>query len=165
MRLLFITCLCLIGSFTFSQKIGHLNTVAFIDTLTEAKIMADKIADYEKALTAQGEQMAMKFQKNVEMFQKDVQSGALTPIQQQSKQTELETEQAALGNYQKSAQESLLKRRDELLKPLLDRINKALIEIGKEDGYQFIFDSSIGLLYFPESDNVSAKLSQKLAKG
>lgn len=164
MRLLFITCLCLIGSFTFSQKIGHLNTVAFIDTLTEAKIMADKIADYEKALTAQGEQMAMKFQKNVEMFQKDVQSGALTPIQQQSKQTELETEQAALGNYQKSAQESLLKRRDELLKPLLDRINKALIEIGKEDGYQFIFDSSIGLLYFPESDNVSAKLSQKLAK-
>ena len=165
MRLLFITCLCLIGSFTFSQKIGHLNTVAFIDTLTEAKIMADKIADYEKALTAQGEQMAMKFQKNVEMFQKDVQSGALTPIQQQSKQTELETEQAALGNYQKSAQESLLKRRDELLKPLLDRINKALIEIGKEHGYQFIFDSSIGLLYFPESDNVSAKLSQKLAKG
>lgn len=101
MRLLFITCLCLIGSFTFSQKIGHLNTVAFIDTLTEAKIMADKIADYEKALTSQGEQMAMKFQKNVEMFQKDVQSGALTPIQQQSKQTELETEQAALGNYQK----------------------------------------------------------------
>ena len=165
MRLLFITCLCLIGSFTFSQKIGHLNTVAFIDTLTEAKIMADKIADYEKALTSQGEQMAMKFQKNVEMFQKDVQSGALTPVQQQSKQTELETEQAALGNYQKSAQESLLKRRDELLKPLLDRINKALIEIGKEDGYQFIFDSSIGLLYFPESDNVSAKLSQKLAKG
>lgn len=164
MRLLFITCLCLIGSFTFSQKIGHLNTVAFIDTLTEAKIMADKIADYEKALTAQGEQMAMKFQKNVEMFQKDVQSGALTPIQQQSKQTELETEQAALGNYQKSAQESLLKRRDELLKPLLDRINKALIEIGKEEGYLFIFDASVGLLHFPESDNVSNKLSQKLAK-
>ena len=164
MRLLFITCLCLIGSFTFSQKIGHLNTVAFIDTLTEAKIMADKIADYEKALTAQGEQMAMKFQKNVEMFQKDVQSGALTPIQQQSKQTELETEQAALGNYQKSAQESLLKRRDELLKPLLDRISKALVEIGKEEGYLFIFDASVGLLHFPESDNVSNKLSQKLAK-
>ncbi len=156
--------LCFIVSLAFGQKVGHLNTVAFIDTLTEAKIMADQIANYEKSLTAQGEQMAMKFQKNVETFQKEAQSGALTPIQQQSKQTELETEQAALGNYQKSAQESLLKRRDELLKPLLDRINKALVEIGKEEGYLFIFDASVGLLHFPESDNVSNKLSQKLAK-
>lgn len=144
------------------QKFGHINSVKFIDTLAEAKAIANQIASYEKSLTAQGEEMMQKFQKNVEAFQRDAQSGNLTPIQQQSKQTELETEQTAIDNYQRSAQESLLKRRDELLKPLLDKINAAIAAIGKEEGYSFIFDSSVGMLFTPESEDLTLKLSRKL---
>ena len=164
MRIIIALLFCLFFSAAHSQKLGHLNSVAFIDTLAKAKVIADQIAAYEKSLTAQGEQMAAKFQQNVTTFQKQVQDGTMTAIQQQSKQTELETEQAALGNYQKSAQESLLKRRDELLKPLLDKINAALVALGKEENYLFIFDSSSGLLHFPAADNVSEKIAARISK-
>ena len=70
--------------------------------------------------------------------------------------------QEAIVKYQESAKESLDKRRLELTKPLLDKISKAIIEMGKEQGYMFIFDSSVGLLYQPEGEDISAKLMEKL---
>ena len=33
--------------------------------------------------------------------------------------------------------------------------------MGKEQGYMFIFDSSVGLLYQPEGEDISAKLMEK----
>ena len=130
MRIIIALLFCLFFSAAHSQKLGHLNSVAFIDTLAEAKVIADQIAAYEKSLTAQGEQMAAKFQQNVTTFQK----------------------------------QSLLKRRDELLKPLLDKINAALVALGKEENYLFIFDSSSGLLHFPAADNVSEKIAARISK-
>ena len=87
----------------------------------------------------------------------DVVMGSFPPTSSEGWQQEFE-------NYQKSAQESLLKRRDELLKPLLDKINAALVALGKEENYLFIFDSSSGLLHFPAADNVSEKIAARISK-
>jgi len=145
-----------------TQKIGYLNSVKFIDTLQEAKLLADQLLQYEKSLSETGEKMISKFQEDLKLYQKDQQAGTITPTAQKQKESDLQMAQEAIVKYQESAKASLDKRRLELTKPLLDKISKAIIEMGKEQGYMFIFDSSVGLLYQPEGEDISAKLMEKL---
>ena len=39
-------------------------------------------------------------------------------------------------------------KRQELLAPILRRVDDAIREVGKENGFQFIFDESIGAILF-----------------
>ena len=55
-------------------------------------------------------------------------------------------------------------RRLELIQPILDRINKALQDIGKEENYSFIFDNANGILFYKDSEDISAKLYKKLGQ-
>lgn len=156
--------LCLSTSFSFGQKIGHLNSVKFLDSLSESKAIADQISNYEKSLSETGEKMYMKFEQDVNKYREDVQAGSLTPAQQKQRESDLEIQQNAIAKYQNDAKDSLLKRRDELLKPLLDKINTILVEIGKEENFLFIFDSSVGSLYAPASLDVTDKVLKKLSE-
>ncbi len=149
-------------SFAQTQKIGHVNSQKFLDTLSETKQLAEQLAKYEQSLTATGEQMIQKFQENARKYQQDVKAGNLTPLQQKDLESSLEVEQNAIGKYQQSAQESLNKRRQELLAPLLNRIDEAIKAIGKEASYTFIFDSSAGLIFYPESEDITPLILKKL---
>ena len=55
-------------------------------------------------------------------------------------------------------------KREELLKPLLDRVNQAIQDVGKENGYAMIFDASIPntVLFVAEKDDVMALVKAKL---
>ena len=149
-------------SLSQAQKIGHVNSVRFIDSLPEAKVLAQQLGQYEKSLSDQAEKMLEKFQTNVQKYQTDVQSGNLTPTQQKQIETDLQTEQAALQNYQQSARESLEKKRNELTKPLLEKIQQAVNLAGKELGYLMIFDSSVGLVIYPEAEDLTQEVLKRL---
>jgi outer membrane protein len=106
--------------------------------------------------------MLAKFQANYFKYQEDVQSGNLTQVMQKEIESNLEVEQGALDNYRRSAQESLEKRRAELVKPLLDKINNAIQLVGKEGNYNFIFDSGQSLLFVTESNDLFKEVFAKL---
>ena len=73
-----------------TQKIGYLNSVKFIDTLQEAKLLADQLLQYEKSLSETGEKMISKFQEDLKLYQKDQQAGTLTPTAQKQKESDLQ---------------------------------------------------------------------------
>ena len=54
-------------------------------------------------------------------------------------------------------------KREELLKPILDKVDVAIKAVGKEGGYLYIFDTSTGAtLYALESEDVLPKVKAKL---
>lgn len=155
--------LCLIANLAFGQKVGHVNTVMLIDSLPAAKQASITLKQYEASLSKTGEEMVAKFQEKLKKYQQDVATGNLTPLQRKQTEEDLEIDQNAIGSYRQSAQTSLEKRRQELIQPILDKINAALQAIGKEEQYLFIFDSAAGILFFRESEDISAKLFTRLA--
>lgn len=157
----FLSICCFVNEIT-SQKVGHLNTVQLIDSLPEAKLASATLKQYDLSLSKTGEEMVKKYQDKVKSYQMDVKSGNLTSVQQKQMESDLEIDQNGINNYRQSAQSSLEKRRQELIQPILDKINKAIQEIGKEENYIFIFDNAVGILYFNQSEDVSAKLFKKL---
>lgn len=145
-----------------AQKVGHIHSVHLIDSLEEAKVASKTLRQYEQTLAKTGDEMVASFQLKLKAYQDEAKKGNMTANQQKTKESELEVDQNAIANYRQSMRSSLDKKRQELIQPILEKINKAIMEIGDENKYLFIFDSSIGLLYFPESEDLFGKVMMKL---
>ena len=68
-----------------------------------------------------------------------------------------------IAKFQQEIQQKLYEKSEALLKPIRDKIQNAIDQVAKENGYSYIFDQSMGiLLYADESVDVSAKVKAKL---
>ena len=52
-------------------------------------------------------------------------------------------------------------KRDELLQPIYTKVNQAINDVAKENGFQFIFDQGV-LLFAEESQNIGPMVKTKL---
>jgi outer membrane protein len=82
----------------------------------------------------------------------------------QTKEKEIVDLQERLQNFQQTAQQDIQQKEAELWQPVIDKANNAIQEVGKENGFTYIFDVSAGVvLYFsPESIDVLPLVKTKL---
>ncbi|NOT35822.1 MAG: OmpH family outer membrane protein [Saprospiraceae bacterium] len=158
MRILSISICFLFTSFLWSQKYGHVNYRMLLDSIQESKVINEQLNRYEKSLSDVGDKMLTKFQENFIKYKAGVEAGTLTATQRSQMESDLEVEQNAITNYQKSANESLEKRNTELLKPLLDKMTEKIKLFAAQEGYSMIFDSSLGLLFTIPTEDLLGKL-------
>ena len=96
-------------------------------------------------------------------YQKE--SKNLTDIVKQSKEQELVDLQRLIQEFQTNAQTQLQDRQTALFQPVMAKVDKAIKDVGKENGFTYIFDVAKGsLLYFDEtkSTNVMPLAKAKL---
>ena len=159
-------CLALTASMTSlqAQKFGHLNVGNLLSSMPEAASADKSLETYQTQLVAKGEEMALALKTDYETFSAAVQQGTKTQAQIQEKQQQLQREQEKIAAYEQKVMQDLTKRREELLAPLLDRVNNAIQEVGKENGFTFIFDSSIynAVMFAEDSTDVDGLVRAKL---
>lgn len=147
------------------QKFGYLNSQELILLLPESK-------DADKALETYQTKLAEDFKVKVEKFQADAAAfqdeayvkKTLSPVQIEERGAALQKRQEALGKEEYDLGEKVSVKRNELLKPILEKIDTAIKAVGKEGGYTMIFDSS-GMnimLYTDTSTDVMALVKAKL---
>jgi outer membrane protein len=70
---------------------------------------------------------------------------------------------ARIQEFQENAEKKLQDRQQEVLKPIIDRAKKAIEDVAKENGYTYIFDTSVGaLLYQQDSEDILPLVKKKL---
>lgn len=145
-----------------AQKYGHLNFGTLLAAMPETKAADQQLADFQKQLVAKGEKMAAEFQKKVEDFYKNQQT--MTPVQATELQKKLEGEQQSILAYEQEIVQKINGKREELLKPIIDKAQKAIDEVAKEQGFTMIFDSSMfnTILFAEESVDVMVFVAAKL---
>ncbi len=153
-------------SFSFSanaQKFGYVNSTLILAEHPDIKSADSQLEAYQKQLISKGEQMVKDFESKYQSYMTQANGGTLSQVQMQQKETELATEQQQIQQYELEVQNNILKKREELYKPVLDKINSVLEALGKDGGYTMIFDSSAGgLLYASEAEDVTPQLRSKL---
>ena len=146
-----------------AQKFGYLNSTELLISHPDVKSADSKLQDYQKQLLASGQKMADIFQQNYEAYVKEANSGTLSKIIMQDRETKLTQEQNEIREYEVQMQQKLVAKREELYKPILDKIQEAINVVGKDNGYTFIFDSGTGgLLHATESENILDLVKSKL---
>ncbi len=57
------------------------------------------------------------------------------------------------------------KKQQELVEPIIERVNEVLMRIGKDDGYDYILDAEKGVLFADEKHDISDYILEELKKG
>lgn len=146
-----------------AQKFGYVNSTLLLSELPTMKAADSELETYQKQLMTSGETMVKAFEAKYQTIAKEVGEGLLSKVQQQAKEQELAAEQQKIQAYEVEVQQKIVKKREELIQPILDKVKVAIEAVGKENGYTMIFDSSAGtILHANESDDVLALVKTKL---
>lgn len=146
-----------------AYKFGYVNSLELLDAIPEKKTADADLEKYGNDLYASLEKMYGEYQKRIQDFQAASQKGGLTEIDQEFKAKEIQDLEKRIQEFQESAEEKVAKKRQTLYQPMFDKINKAIADVAKENGYTYIFDSSAGnILHADESENIINVLKKKL---
>jgi len=147
-----------------AQKYGHLNFGNLVALMPETAAADSEMQALRQELNAEADTLAKAFQAKYLAAIEEVQSGTLSPLQQQQKQEELQKEQEKLANYEQESSQKMQARRAELLEPIISRAETAIQEVAKENGYIMIFDTSVmnAVLFAQDADDVMPLVKAKL---
>jgi outer membrane protein len=146
-----------------NMKFGHINSDELIQALPEFDSANVKLEKFRKELVNALELMSVELNNKNDAYNKE--SKNLTEIVKQTKEQELIDMNRRIQEFQTNAQTQLQNKQVELFQPVYAKVDKAVKDVGKENGFVYVFDIAKGsLLYFDEtkSTNVMALAKAKL---
>jgi len=161
-KLLLTVSICCLMVFTATAqsanlKIGYTNVDYILSQLPEAKQIESQLKTHEEQLGAQLQSKMKEFEDKYKSFMETQES--LTPVIRNDKQTELQTLQTNIQQFQQEAEKSLQQKQVELLKPAYDKIQTSIDVVAKENGFTHVFSNDAGgvpiLLFATEEDDIS----------
>jgi outer membrane protein len=146
-----------------AQKFGHINVGNLLEQFREVKSADSTMLKLRDGLSVKGQEMVKKAEADYAKYIEDANKGILTPVESQKREADLQKQQADIESYRQKVGQDLETKRQELLKPILDRVENAITAVGKENKYTFIFDTSTGaMLFAAESNDVTPMVKAKL---
>ena len=167
---LVLTALVLLGSLSMnaqtSVKIGWTNVDFILQSLPDFKDIQTKLstemAQYEKLYN----EKLTEAQKLMEDYQKN--AATMSEVIRKDKEKVLQNKQQELQELQQNSESALQTKRQELLMPVMDKIQNAINDVAKENGYTYVLNSDAGmgttmvLLVAPENDNITNLVLKKM---
>lgn len=146
-----------------AQKFGYVDTQEILANMTEMKLADNELQKIQNELVAKGEEMVIKFETEYKKYMSEANSGTLSKVQMQQKEEVLVGQQEEIKKFEADIQQQLAKKKEELYKPLLDKVKNEIEKLGKDGAYTMIFDGSAGIiLHAAESENLTPTLKAKL---
>src|SRR5674476_590110 len=137
-----------------SFKFGHINSDELIQTMPEYDSATVKLEKFRKELVNALELMSVELNNKNEAYQKDAKN--LSDIVKQTKEQELVDMNKRIQDFQNNAQQQLQSKQAELFQPIVAKVDKAIKDVGKENGFLYVFDVAKGaLLYFDETKSIN----------
>ncbi len=156
-----IMLVCFAAGATYAQKFGFVNSAEVLSALPDVKQADSNLEALQKQLQKKYQQSVESYQQELQEIQRKIQEGELSPREQELEAEKLKAKELELGKQQQELAGQLEEKRQSLLQPIYDKINQAIEDVAKENGYQFIFEQGV-LLYAEESANVTSMVKAKL---
>jgi len=160
--LLFAFCLAGTASAQIKvNKLGYINTLELLSLMPEVGPADAELEKYANELDGLYSKMLQEYQSKVSEIQNTVDN--MSEDMKQVKAQELADMEKRIGQFEESSSTKLNKKKETLYKPILDLADKAIKEVAKENGFTYIFDSSVGAIIFAdESDDILPLVKAKL---
>lgn len=151
-----IIVIALTGQSAMAQnfKFGHINSDELIQTMPEYDSATVKLEKFRKELVNALELMSVELNTKNDTYQKE--SKLLSDIVKQTKEQELIDMNKRIQDFQTNAQTQLQTKQTEVFQPIYAKVDKAIKDVGKENGFLYVFDVAKGaLLYFDEAKSIN----------
>ncbi len=143
-------------------KFGHINSAELLSLMPERDSAQAKIQQYAKDL--EGELEIMNVEYNNKLNDYIEKQDILTPLVKQTKEQELSEFQSRIQDFTNNAQQDLQQQEAQMIQPIIQKAEKAIKDVAKENGFTYIFDLSRGaVIYFSEqSEDILPLVLKKL---
>ena len=138
-------------STTYAQRFGYLNSQNLLAEYPEVKNADKQLQTYQEQLSKQFESKAKALEAKFAQYVADAQANKLSQAEITTMETSLQKERQEILELEQKLAGDVAKKRQDLLAPILRKVDDAIREVGKENGFQFIFDESIGAILFDEN--------------
>lgn len=164
-KLLFVVATVLICTNSVAQelKFGHVNIQKLVSEMPE-KLEADKNLQAEaqkldQTLTVMKEELDAKYTEYIEK------RDSLPDLIRATKEKEIQEINQRMQSFQMQAQQTIQQKEQQLLKPIVEKVQKAIDTVGAENGFIYIFDvnSRVVLYHSDKSTDVEELVKAKLA--
>lgn len=144
-----------------AQQFGYVNSSAILAEFPKVKQANANIESFQKVLEKQYKQMLEGFQQKYAAVQQQAANGELSPKQQEEEATKLREEEGKIARFEQESQQKIVKKQEDLLKPIMDEINAAIKQVADEKGLQMVFESNV-LLFADDALDISQAVRSKL---
>ena len=142
-------------------KLAHVSSSELMKIMPGVDTVQKALESYYTQLEDEVKAMVAEYQQKVADFQDKLPT--MSQSLQKVKTEEIQDLETRIRRFQADAEEDYQKKQMELYQPIKDRVEKAIAEVAKENGYSYVFDSGLGvLLYQDESDNIFELVKKKI---
>jgi len=141
-------------------RFGHIDTQSLLEAMPERNSIQSEI----EAAASQYEQEIVSMQGELEGKVAEYQQKAESwpaAIRAQKEQ-DITQDQQGLEQFYATVQQELGLLEQSLLEPMIDRARTAIEEVGKEEGFTYIFDTSTGSTVYNGGEDVLGLVKAKL---
>lgn len=131
------------GATAFAQRYAYVNTDYILKNIPEFAEAQKRIDQVSSDWKAEVEKKQKEIDDAYKAFQNE--QYLMTEDQKKARIQDIESKEKALKDYQKQKfgyEGELFQKRQELIKPIQDKVYDAIEKLAKERGYDFIFDKS-----------------------
>lgn len=151
--------ICVLGILLFSAgfanaqapKFGHIDLQALIQVMPERAAAEKQFVAYQKELEDALGIMQKEFQTKYMEYASNRDS--LSETVRKMKEEDLNAMNERIQTYQSSASQQLQTKQGELLKPVFDKADKAVKEVGAEKGLIYVFDMSSRVILYNSKES------------
>ena len=141
-----------------AQKLGHVNSQAIMQELPDYEAARKDLESYKNDLTKELEM----YQKLIVEFAQDYEANKalMSEDTRKRKETDLMERQQ---NYEKKAYEAesnLQQKEQQLLQQIMIKVNTAVQELAKKEGYDYVYEQTT--LLYAGGEDISDKVRKKL---
>lgn len=152
------------GMLQAQQKFAYVNSQELLQDLPEVKAADAEIKTLQQQMQKKGQEMFESYQTKAMELQRKRDAGELSPKQLEVEAEKLGEDEAKIRQFDTEMQTNIMKKQQELLGPIQEKVNTAIENIAKSEGYTMVFDSSGGgVLYADDSTNITSKVKDKLS--
>ena len=135
-------------------KFGHINANELVSLMSEMDSARVKLQAYQTDLeeTMQG----MEDEYNTKYTEYQRKQATWTPAVREAKEAEIQSLVQRIQQFQQTAQQEMQQMQQILMNPVVEKAQKAIEKVAKDNGLTYVFDTSAGgLLYQDETKSTN----------
>ena len=157
-----IICLITISTQVQAQKYGHVNLGNLLTQLPEVEAGSKQLESHQAQLVDELRIKVADWEKRYKALESMVKQ--LPPNEVREKEEKLVAEQRKLLQEEQMITAKVNEKRNQIMGPIIQRVQVAINAVGAENGYTMIFDTSIpnAILFVNESVDLANQVKVKL---
>lgn len=154
-----VSLFVLTGVADAQMKIAYVNSAEILEAMPESAKVRTNLEKYYNELQSQLQTMLTEYSNKVQDYEAN--QASMSNLVKQSKEKEIVDMENRIQQFRANAEEEMAKKQEELLKPVLDKVQNAINAVGKEKGYTYIIDNAAGTLVYLGPDAIDASKDVK----